>query len=590
MKIINATQHIINVVDENMKEVATFETDMFWLQKSFVYFGRIDKSKGVHIIIQAWYMLYKKYKHMCPPLWIIGGSLPEIIEMRNELKQSVAELDNLERSYQIVWWGYVDFKGISTILLKANVVIMHSLYEPGGRVAVEAMCEQIPVIATPRGFAQDIIIDWKNGFLVNYNDKTLLAHRMEHFIRQPLLSNVLGKQAHKDALEIVQKWDFTNRHFTAYGINQRTKEKKYDKNDRSLSNNQVDIYPFLSIPLSNNYILKNLKDNSYTLCQIDSSYKLQTNDAFIARILTEKENIMVKQHQTQMATDVLFNPLLNTEYAVSADIYYFVEKAFYHRSKSKIAISFDDEHLLIYIRELSIPNRNSFDFIDNCLKYIETTLEKFPFPEQMEPLEDLQNNGKSINDFNTYLTKLNQRFSDFIFERNCFFSPNLCWKIAPYIIEYNSDYFTKQTMKVLQNAINFFSKESYPLSNKNLYIMNPQMKLNDIFMYGKNLVHMNHEHTSIGPCEAAFASLLYDYCYKLPTEQLPTILSKLLKTTTLQNVNPTMLLSLMAYHSFYNLIKKMVLSIEKKRTKDHDLLENILNIAYEYTSAGATSR
>ena len=349
MKIINATQHIINVVDENMKEVATFETDMFWLQKSFVYFGRIDKSKGVHIIIQAWYMLYKKYKHMCPPLWIIGGSLPEIIEMRNELKQSVAELDNLERSYQIVWWGYVDFKGISTILLKANVVIMHSLYEPGGRVAVEAMCEQIPVIATPRGFAQDIIIDWKNGFLVNYNDKTLLAHRMEHFIRQPLLSNVLGKQAHKDALEIVQKWDFTNRHFTAYGINQRTKEKKYDKNDRSLSNNQVDIYPFLSIPLSNNYILKNLKDNSYTLCQIDSSYKLQTNDAFIARILTEKENIMVKQHQTQMATDVLFNPLLNTEYAVSADIYYFVEKAFYHRSKSKIAISFDDEHLLIYI-------------------------------------------------------------------------------------------------------------------------------------------------------------------------------------------------------------------------------------------------
>jgi len=568
----------------------TFETDTFWIQKSFVYFGRIDKSKGIHIIIQAWYILYKKYKHMCPPLWIIGGSLSEIIEMRKELKQCVAELDNLERSYQIVWWGYVDFKGISTILLKANSVIMHSLYEPGGRVAVEAMCEQVPVIATPRGFAQDIIIDWKNGFLVNYSDKTLLAHRMEHFIRQPLLSNVLGRQARKDALEIVKKWNFTNRHFTAYGVNQIVKEMKYDKSNVILSNNQIDIYPFLSIPLSNNYILKNLEDKSYTLCHIDSSFKPQENEPFIARILTDKENVMVKQHQTRMATDLLFNPLLNTEYAISGHTYYSIEKAFYQRNENEIAISFDDEHLLVYVHELSIPNRNSFDFIDNCLKYIESTLKRFPFSDQLKPLEKLQNNGNSIDDLNTYFTKLNHIFSDFIFERNCFFSPNLCWKIAPYIIKYNSDSITNQTMMMLQNAIDFFSKKSYPLSKKDLYIINPLMKLNDIFMYGRNMVHINHEHTSIGPCEATFASLLYDYCYNIPTEHLSIILSKLLNNTSLQQFNLTMLLSLMAYHSFYNLIKDMVQSIEKKRTKNYDLLENILNVAYEYTFAGTTSR
>ena len=45
---------------------------------------------------------------------------------------------------------------------------MHSKYEPGGRVSIEAMSAALPVIATPCGFAVDTIINWHTGFLVNW--------------------------------------------------------------------------------------------------------------------------------------------------------------------------------------------------------------------------------------------------------------------------------------------------------------------------------------------------------------------------------------------------------------------------------------
>ena len=46
-------------------------------------------------------------------------------------------------------------------------------------------------------------------------------------------------------------------------------------------------------------------------------------------------------------------------------VFMLIVKAFYQRNENEIAISFDDEHLLVYVHELSISNRNSFDFIDN---------------------------------------------------------------------------------------------------------------------------------------------------------------------------------------------------------------------------------
>lgn len=185
----------------------------WWKRCAFTYVGRIHVNKGIDKIIQAWHSLYLLYQDNCPPLWMVGGTPDEIREFRSTLSLNLPEI---EQKGKLIWWGNLDAEGISTIYLKTLVVIMHSRYEPGGRVSLEAMTAGIPVIGTFCGFAKDTIIDWKNGFLVEYGDIDALAHRMEHFVKQPFLSYCLGLGAKACAEEWEQRWDFLYSHLKAY--------------------------------------------------------------------------------------------------------------------------------------------------------------------------------------------------------------------------------------------------------------------------------------------------------------------------------------------------------------------------------------
>ena len=83
----------------------TNSTDSFWAYRAFTYFGRIAEDKGVDHILLAWYRLYQKYQSTCPPLWLIGGSLPEIEAMRKGIKSKILELDALEHCGKLVLVG-----------------------------------------------------------------------------------------------------------------------------------------------------------------------------------------------------------------------------------------------------------------------------------------------------------------------------------------------------------------------------------------------------------------------------------------------------------------------------------------------------
>lgn len=151
-------------------------------------------------------------------MWLIGGSIKEINIIRNKCQAIENYIHQAEQDGKIIWWGCIDAIGASTLLLKTLVLITNSLYEPGGRVITEAMSEGIPVIASPNGFALDLVHDWDNGFLVNHGDENALSMRMEHFIRQPFLSNALGENARQSATQVISEWNFIGNHLMAYGL------------------------------------------------------------------------------------------------------------------------------------------------------------------------------------------------------------------------------------------------------------------------------------------------------------------------------------------------------------------------------------
>lgn len=191
----------------------TIETDgRWWLDRAFVYLGRMDPSKGVEVIIRAFASLASEVQSL-PPLWLVGGIPDEIERVRASLPDVIAPL---EARKLLSWWGFQRPAAVSGLFSRALVLLMHSQYEPGGRVVLEALAAGLPVIATPNGFASELVHDWVSGFVVPYGDVDVLRTRMEHFIRQPLLRNAMGARGRALALDALNAWRFVDAHCDVY--------------------------------------------------------------------------------------------------------------------------------------------------------------------------------------------------------------------------------------------------------------------------------------------------------------------------------------------------------------------------------------
>lgn len=188
----------------------------WWIAGAFLYIGRIVPIKGVVQIIQAWDSLRRKYSREVPPLWLVGGSVAQISDLRQIILESVHDLPMYEAQHEVVWWGYLDQASISALFLKTLALVTHSLFEPGGRVVLEAMCQGRPVIATPNGFAADYVQDWANGFLVPYGDCGRLSRCMEYFVRQPYLACAMGHAAKYTFQQIERDWNYVGIHRVIY--------------------------------------------------------------------------------------------------------------------------------------------------------------------------------------------------------------------------------------------------------------------------------------------------------------------------------------------------------------------------------------
>ena len=223
----------------------------WWINGAFCYIGRIVDQKGVKEIIRAWEILYKKYLDLTPPMWFIGGTADDISKYRRIIKEYVPNLETYETQHKIYWWGFLSDAGISNMLLKCSVLIMHSAFEPGGRVILEAMSSGKPVIATYSGFGNNYVQDWYNGFRVEYGDFQKLSRYLELFIINPYLSNMLGINSKNLFREISQNWDYFRRIsdlYFGFGTSQYTyKSNLFYKKMKPQYTNLINIFPYSDI-------------------------------------------------------------------------------------------------------------------------------------------------------------------------------------------------------------------------------------------------------------------------------------------------------------------------------------------------------
>lgn len=562
------SEDVQEMIADKYNDVLMYEGKAsYWIYKAFTYFGRLDFNKGLLQILQAWYICYNIYHECCPPLWIIGGSLTDISKVRKRTLLFIPELSDLEKTYKIIWWGYLTPQGLSTLLLKTQTVLMHSLYEPGGRVAVEAMCEGVPVIATPYGFAKDSIRDWENGFLINYGDVNALAQRMEHFIRQPFLNNVLGQNARQCGKEILKGWNFIGNHLKAYGLSESykynhdlgqfrsTKETKYS----------VKVFPYCTAKLTDQYI----KDSFSTFCTEKplSINTVNTDDgAEYKLIITPQNRYIVKQTIAKLSMAPLYNPIAEGQFVLDPEAQFNIELNMYQKTNSKSFLGSDAFHHLIYLHEPVWPVYRQDEMLIQCLQYICRNNNPISELERKDFIRIITQPFADVASVKIIWEQLAELFPRYYFSPSGEFAETAAWNLVPFLLSYNKHLLATRLYMKLNDIYEYFSAIQCPLESQRLQVIFPALSPRHFCLIDNNLDIFSYDQVAIGNLETEVASLIFEY-YKTTseTEFFDAWDKKILLELISLNLNISSVISSFTYRLLRDTI--MITVIERKDTE-----------------------
>jgi glycosyltransferase involved in cell wall biosynthesis len=159
---------------------------------SILYVGRVDRSKGVDLLIRAVAALRATQPTLT--LTIIGPAANA--DRLGELQQLVADL-SLERSVTFV--GAVAYEALPSHYRAASILVLPSRNEGFGMVLVESMACGTPVVALKNsGGPDDIITDGVDGLLVS---ETELADRLRILLASPARLAAMGAAARQTVVQ-----------------------------------------------------------------------------------------------------------------------------------------------------------------------------------------------------------------------------------------------------------------------------------------------------------------------------------------------------------------------------------------------------
>lgn len=105
----------------------------------------------------------------------------------------IGKHNNIFNNENFIFVGSKTNTEVATFIRQADIVIVPSLYETFGNVALEAMSCAKPVIASNTGGLSDLIEDKINGLLVKPNDIFDLRKKVQYLLKNPIACKNMGK-------------------------------------------------------------------------------------------------------------------------------------------------------------------------------------------------------------------------------------------------------------------------------------------------------------------------------------------------------------------------------------------------------------
>jgi len=157
-------------------------------EKIVLYVGRLDREKGVDVLVRA----FARVRDVPAKLVVAGKG-----KLEPGLRKLAADLGIADRT---VFAGYLVGQVLSHAYRGANVLVVPSLYEPFGIVALEGMVCGLPVVASSTGGLTEVVNDGETGLLALSGDEEDLSRTLELVLRDDVLASRLGEHAKERAL------------------------------------------------------------------------------------------------------------------------------------------------------------------------------------------------------------------------------------------------------------------------------------------------------------------------------------------------------------------------------------------------------
>jgi D-inositol-3-phosphate glycosyltransferase len=176
------------------------ESDHFVL----LYVGRIEPVKGLINLMKALEFLRESDSQLFEKIRILvigGGKKKEELSANEEVIRIREAGGRIGLGEKLTFLGSVDHFQLKKYYSAADVLLLPSLYESFGLVAVEALACGTPVIASRIGQLKTIVLEGKNGFSFPPHDPLSLSRTIEKFhagrdrlwSRQSIREDVIGR-------------------------------------------------------------------------------------------------------------------------------------------------------------------------------------------------------------------------------------------------------------------------------------------------------------------------------------------------------------------------------------------------------------
>lgn len=166
--------------------------------RMILFVGRIEPLKGVDTLIQAMSYLGDDLRNKKHPvhLAIVGGDVNvDPHEMSTEMKRLQKISDDLCMGSTIVFLGKRAQDTLPYYYSAAEVLVMPSLYESFGMVALEAMACGTPVIASEVGGLGYLVENGVTGYTIPDSNPEVLSEKISVILRDHELRNDMSCHA-----------------------------------------------------------------------------------------------------------------------------------------------------------------------------------------------------------------------------------------------------------------------------------------------------------------------------------------------------------------------------------------------------------